>query len=381
MARVLFVGAPVSDPPADADTQTKFDLTGKNTGNLLIGHALRRELAVDSYAFGTGHDARYVNENFDLIAIPAANFIYEHFDFGYMADFIERTTLPCLMVGLGAQSSSLTSFDLNIPAGTQRLLKIVAERSATIGVRGEYTASVLEHLGITNVTLTGCPSLYMTLEPELKIHKRDLDEGSLRVAVNGSNNVIRHSFAPSSAADVERQLLETAVRDNYSYVLQNEFPEIDIVLGRATPEEAAQGSGSLQRIGSQMSSSAYNTFLQKNGRVFFSVDEWDHFIRRMDFSIGTRFHGNMIALLSGVPALIIPHDTRTLEMSRLMKIPHVRVDEIGHIDIARLYDSTDYSEFARNYSKLYQDYIRFLELNNVAHRLNRVSSSLEVSTG
>jgi hypothetical protein len=266
-------------------------------------------------------------------------------------------------------------------AAPQRLQKRVAERSATIGVRGEYTASVLEHLGITNVTLTGCPSLYMTLEPELKIHKRDLDEGSLRVAVNGSNNVIRHSFAPSSAADVERQLLETAVRDNYSYVLQNEFPEIDIVLGRATPEEAAQGSGSLQRIGSQMSSSAYNTFLQKNGRVFFSVDEWDHFIRRMDFSIGTRFHGNMIALLSGVPALIIPHDTRTLEMSRLMKIPHVRVDEIGHIDIARLYDSTDYSEFARNYSKLYQDYIRFLELNNVAHRLNRVSSSLEVSTG
>ncbi|MBL0406318.1 polysaccharide pyruvyl transferase family protein [Microvirga aerilata] len=373
------MGAPVSDPPADANTQTKFDQTGKNTGNLLIGHALRRELAVDSYAFGTGHDARQVNENFDLIAIPAANFIYEHFDFGYMADFIERTTLPCLMVGLGAQSSSLTSLDLNIPAGTRRLLKIIAERSNSIGVRGEYTASVLEHLGITNVTLTGCPSLYMTLEPELKIRKRESDEGALRVAVNGSNNVIKHSFAPSFAADVERHLLDTAVRDNYAYVLQNEFPEIDIVLGRSTADQAAQASGALQRIGSQLGSSAYTAFLQKSGRVFFSVDEWSHFIRRMDFSIGTRFHGNMIALLSGVPALIIPHDTRTLEMSQLMKIPHVTVDRIGKIDIARLYDSTSFDEFSRNYAKLYQDYIRFLDLNNVAHRLNPVSSSLEVS--
>jgi hypothetical protein len=378
MANILFLGAPVSSPPPGASTQQKFDKTGQNTGNLLIGYSLRRALAVDSYAVGTEHDARWVNESFDLIAIPAANFIYEHFNLGYMADFIERTTLPCLMVGLGAQSSSMTSLDLKIPLGTQRLLKIVSERSSSIGVRGEYTASVLDHLGINNVTLTGCPSLYMTLEPELKIHKRALDDGTLRVAVNGSNNVIRHSFAPSFAADVERQLLETAVLESYPYVLQNEFPEIDIALGHPTSDQAAQASGSLQRIGSQLSNSTYNAFLQKNGRVFFSIDEWSNFIRKMDFSIGTRFHGNMIALLSGVPALIIPHDTRTLEMSRLMKIPHVGVDQIGHIDIARLYDSTDYDEFSRNYSKLYQDYIRFLELNNVEHRLSRVSSSLEL---
>src|SRR5215213_2298254 len=109
MARILFVGAPVTDPPSGADTQKKFDLTGKNTGNLLIGHALRQELAVDSFAFGTHHNPREADERFDLIAIPAANFIYEHFDFGYLADFIERTKLPCLMVGIGAQSSDMSS--------------------------------------------------------------------------------------------------------------------------------------------------------------------------------------------------------------------------------------------------------------------------------
>ena len=102
MARILFLGAPVSSPPPGANTQQKFDLTGKNTGNLLIGHALRRE-AYGRFIlmFGTHHDPREANERFDLIAIPAANFIYEHFDFGYMADFIERTSLPCLWLASG----------------------------------------------------------------------------------------------------------------------------------------------------------------------------------------------------------------------------------------------------------------------------------------
>ena len=96
----------------------------------MIGHALRRELIADAFEVGTHHNPREVNERFDLIAIPAANFIYEHFDFGYLADFIERTHLPCLMVGIGAQSSDMTSFDLNIPQGTKRLLKIVSDRSS-----------------------------------------------------------------------------------------------------------------------------------------------------------------------------------------------------------------------------------------------------------
>ena len=226
----------------------------------------------------------------------------------------------------------------------------------------------MEHLGIKNLTLTGCPSLYMNLTPELQIRKRVSDR-PIKVAVNGSNNVLRHSFAPSSAASIERQLLETAVRKSYSYVLQNEFPEIDVALGNPLDNEAAQVAGSLQRVGSQLSSADYSTFLGEHGRVFFSVEAWSDFIEDVDFSIGTRFHGNMIALLSGVPAFIIPHDTRTLEMSRLMKIPHRTVTEIGTLDIRDLYDSVSYDEFTANYQILYRNYVEFLDTNNVRHRM------------
>ena len=95
MTRILFAGAPVEAVTGtDLDYKTKFDLTGKNTGNLLIGCSLRRQLAHTSYKFGTGQNPATVNQEFDLIAIPAANFIFKGFDFGYLADFLEKTTLP-----------------------------------------------------------------------------------------------------------------------------------------------------------------------------------------------------------------------------------------------------------------------------------------------
>ena len=203
--RTLFVGAPVDAPAEGLDPSEQFEKTGRNTGNLLIGTALRRQLAIDEYAVGTHFDPVQVNESFDLIAIPAANFIYERFDFGYLADFIERTRLPCLMVGIGAQSPNMNTFSIDIPEGTKRFVKIVGERSKSIGVRGEYTAGVLERLGVKNVTVTGCPSLYWNLRPDIDIRADKRGSASLKVVVNGSSNVIQHSINPAAAANVERQ--------------------------------------------------------------------------------------------------------------------------------------------------------------------------------
>ena len=41
-----------------------------------------------------------------MIVVAAANFLFPKFDFGGMADYIERANLPVAIVGLGAQSNS-----------------------------------------------------------------------------------------------------------------------------------------------------------------------------------------------------------------------------------------------------------------------------------
>lgn len=370
MNRVLFVGAPVEAVTGtELDYQTKFDRTGKNTGNLLIGCSLRRQIAHTSYQFGTAQDMSTINERFDLIAIPAANFIFKGFDFGYLADFLEQTTLPVLIVGLGAQLPSTSSSEIDIPEGTKRFLKVVSERTKKIGVRGEFTADVLSRLGVTNVTVTGCPSLYWSLKPDTKINKKPYSP-DLSISLNGSRNVTQHSFSAEHATKIESDLLKLMVTRGYDYVLQNEFPEMDILYANELNGDIMFQLRSIaEKFGLGLEAQTFAAHIKKSCKVFFSVEGWADYIKTKDFSIGTRFHGNIIALQNGVPAVVIAHDSRTTEMCKLMKIPHHAVDNCDLSNLEKIYQEADFDTFTANYKQLYQNYFNFLNENTVAHNL------------
>lgn len=326
---------------------------------------------MDAFAAGTHKDPTWVDENFDLIAIPAANFIFRGFDFGMFASFIERTRLPCLMVGLGAQAPSARSADLEVPEGTRRFLKVVSERARRIGVRGAFSAEVCAALGVNNVQITGCPSLYRTRRPTASIAQRPWSE-DFRLSFNGSHTVVGHASDPEAAKRVERQILDEAVTRDAPYVLQNETPEIAIVDGgqneRGVYEEAL--APVLRRFGSSLDPAAYYDFLRKNGRAFFDLESWDAFIRERDFSIGSRFHGNVIALTNGVPALVLVHDSRTTEMCEFARIPHLPIGAIQNLDLRNAYEGMDLGAYEQRYAELYRDYVAFLDANGVAHRLS-----------
>lgn len=372
MARVLFLGAPV-EPPDEGDVAANLAATGHNTGNLLIGLSLRRQLNAEVWASGTKNDPAFVNENYDYIAIAAANFVYERFDFTAYADYLERTKLPVLMVGLGAQSSDMSSSDIAVPAGTRRFLEVAADRCSTIGVRGAYTASVLQRIGIRNVRVTGCPSLYYTRQPELRVIDMPWRD-DFAISVNGSQNVIGHSFEPARARAVEHALLANAVERGYDYVYQNEAAEIQVALDPAATFEKLKYDlqGTLKRADVQVPLEAYFEFVRAHGRAFFNFEDWRDYIRKKDFSVGTRFHGNLIALISGVPAVIFAHDTRTLEMCELMHIPHVPIVHSTRVDYRAMYEAADFRAFERHYTLLYRRYVEFLNENGADHLMGTV---------
>jgi len=376
---VLFIGAPVDAVQGEGlSYQTKFERTGKNTGNLLIGCGLRREIAYTSYKYGTSQNMETINQDFDLIAIPAANFIFKGFDFGYLADFIEATTLPCLIVGLGAQLPSIDTQEIDIPEGTKRFLKIVSERTVKIGVRGEFTAQVLAKMGIHNVTITGCPSLYWSLNPHVSIRKKDYSP-YMRVSINGSRNVTGHSFSEEAAKKTESDLLKLSLQNKYDYVLQNEFPEIDILFTEGEISEAQRNDlvTLSKRFDLNLTPEHYTAYIRNFCKAFFSMEEWAEYIRTKDFSIGTRFHGNMVALQNGVPAVIIAHDSRTTEMARFMKIPHYPVDQCDLSNLEKIYNEADFEAFASNYSRIYENYYNFLQENKVPNHLKDPISTSE----
>lgn len=368
--RYFFLGAPIVEP-AFIGWKNRMIHLGHNTGNLLIGQSLYEQLDVSYHDGGSSSDPEWINESFDCIAIACSNFLFRGFDMGYLADVIEKTTLPCLVVGLGAQAPNDHSVEFDLPQGTLRFLRIIAERSTEIGVRGSFTADALDHLGIKNVRIVGCPSLFRSRRPEIKIQKRERKERTLRVAVNGSRDIVSHAASPHDAARIQRQLFELAVKLEGFYVLQSEVPEIPVHLSRGpvAPEIASQIAAIQQALGLQMSSDELISFLRRRCRVFFDVDSWDQFIREIDLSIDSRFHGNVIALTNGIPAIILTHDSRTQELAELIQVPRYRNTDISSIDIERLYDQADYSNFEQQYSFLYHNFKEFLIRNNAAHRL------------
>src|SRR5262249_49541475 len=154
----------------------------------------------------------------------------------------------------------------------------VAERTHTIGVRGEFTAEGLARLRIDNVTVTGCPSLFWTLEPELRVvpqayHPR------LTISINGSRNGIRHAGSPGDATSVERRLIELAVAGGYDYVLQDEIRELRIVCDEGAKGAKRRLDEVLSPLGTSVTPRAYAKFLSKHGRAFFSVERWSEYIR------------------------------------------------------------------------------------------------------
>lgn len=103
-------------------------------------------------------------------------------------------------------------------------------------------------------------------------------------------------------------------------------------------------------------------------KIFFDIDEWMQYIRQYNFSIGGRFHGNVVSILNNIPALFCVVDARTEEMVKWFKLPYIYMkdfDENKSVDY--YYDLANYDEFNRQYMVRYSEFLDFLNVNNIYH--------------
>ncbi|MFM2278957.1 MAG: hypothetical protein RLZZ444_1188, partial [Pseudomonadota bacterium] len=227
---------------------------------------------------------------------------------------------------------------------------------------------------IHNTTITGCPSYYSNLAPTIAISTPEY-QPFFRISVNGSRNVTDHSFDPAAAIQVEGDLLRLAQRHRYDYVLQNETPELAILAtGELTDGFFSDLSTLSKRFSLRISPEHYAAFIRAHCKAFYDIEAWSAYIRTKDLSYGSRFHGNLIALLNGVPAVLFVHDSRTEEMAKFMAIPFHKVDAAESHDVRKLYEAADFDRFSSTYAANYQNYIGFLDRNKVAHKLAAVTA-------
>ena len=86
------------------------------------------------------------------------------------------------------------------------------------------------------------------------------------------------------------------------------------------------------------------------------------------FAYGTRFHGNVAALLGGTPAHLLAHDSRTLELAEYHRMPYTMMPSFdADVSAAELYAATDMSEFNAELPRGFDRFTAFLDRNGLQH--------------
>jgi polysaccharide pyruvyl transferase WcaK-like protein len=259
-------------------------------------------------------------------------------------------------------------------------VQAVAARCHSIGVRGAFTAEVLNRIGIKNVELTGCPSFYLHSPRELGAAFAQRKGASTKLSLNASRNVMSHSENPDKMKEVECRMYQLTRSSDAQFVLQSELEEMRILSSDSEDEQTNLAARIGSSLGwSDISSEELRDCVRSKFKIYFDIDEWRASIAKCSFSAGSRFHGNLIALLSGVPAHVICHDTRTRELCELGGVPHSLLQDIPpDFEIADLQQATNVGKFIRTHADNYSGYRRFLDRNNIPHTLAKPESYASV---
>lgn len=352
------------DPFEVASPRTVYhrNLIGNNAGNLVFLQATHRILAARGVEIEAGDvmgDARrasMVNERFDVCVIPLANAFRISYEAGLrrMVRFIERLTIPVVILGVGAQSNEHFSYDYQKPIEplVRQFVTAVLDRGPSIGVRGEMTAEYLRGLGFRDIEVIGCPSMFLHGD-RLSVEKRlpALDR-SAKVSINVSPYVT--AMGPIVMSHLERY-------PNLTYIPQD-LDTLGLLIRGDAPRDAAEQGGPMPFHAS------HPLFEQRKVRFYVEPWPWMNDLADADFSFGTRIHGNITALLAGTPAYLFAHDSRTLELARYFEIPHRLMSQIpADIDAADLYEEADFSGMISGHAARFATFVDYLGRHGLQH--------------
>lgn len=349
---------------------------GSNAGNLMYGATARRIIdgcaEVGAYRPWSPESLEVVKARHSHIVFAASNQLRLALNppleaaNKVLADNIKKAGLPVVVLGLGLQAPLQRAAAVTPPPETLRLMHVLADHSVQIGVRGHATAEVFERAGISNVEVIGCPSCFWHRSPVFARTLTDpLENGGGPIAFNYTH--------PAK----ERALVQLAISNGFDLIAQSSE-------GRQL-NETAEGSSTrwFERLfdGGVVQRDSYQSWIENHGYTFDSVEDWLDHMSRYSFSFGTRFHGNMVAMLAGITALWVVHDARTQELCEYLRLPSVTLEQAQAVtDPLDLFHYADYTAHKKAYPALYRRFYEFLEASGLQHNLPQPVPEHELQT-
>lgn len=367
MTRLLIRSGKDPFTPVVAETTLTQDVFNSNSGNYLFQHSVWKALSTDGAELVSNGtlservpprrgDADRVNADFDHFVIPLANAFRPEFAprLDRLAELIEGLTIPVTVTGIGAQAAHGQGIESLQPIAetVKRFVGAVLDRSASIGVRGEFTRSYLMSLGFpeSSIDVIGCPSLFLH-GPDFRVEKK--------VAAITDDSPLALNLTPEVAGIGSFATAQAERHPNLLYVGQDAHDLRLLLWGTPFPH-----------VHDPLVPVHLDHPLYQGDRMRLFLDTWTwyEFMARQHFAYGTRFHGNVAALLGGTPAMLLAHDSRTLELAEYHQMPFqvmpAFTDDVRADD---LYAATDLTAFNRALPGGVDRYTAFLERNGLQH--------------
>lgn len=349
--------------PLSNMNQAKFIIenhTGTNIGNMIFLNSIVRTLLVDDDTAMdfinlrrikiTEEYIEKVNSTYDAFLIPLANAFKKSFykELIILTKFIKKLRIPCHIIGVGIQQilSSKpfeTTYEYNNEV--KEFVAAILEKSPMIGVRGQLTADYLQAIGFVpekDFTVIGCPSMFTfgAELPQLKNTSR-LTPNSV-VAFNSKKEFEKLANVLPFIKFTGNSMREFP---HYVYIMQ-QINDVEMIYLDSMNDEARK-----------------DKFYDVSRAVSFTnIPSWLEFMNKnIDFAFGNRIHGNVAAVLAGVPTVVVPCDKRVLELADYHNIPSISLKAIEKTSsLAEIYEKADFSSIYNGHEERFRHYLDFL---------------------
>jgi hypothetical protein len=367
MTRLLIRSGKDPFTPVVAEATLTQDVFNSNSGNYLFQHSMWRALSVDGAELVSNStlservppepgDAERINAEFDHFVVPMANAFRADFEprLARLADLLEGLTIPVTVTGIGAQAPHGQGIEAMAPVNdtVKRFVGLVLDRSASIGVRGEYTRSYLLSLGFPDdaIDVIGCPSLFLH-GGGFRVDKR--------VDAIGTDSPLALNLTPEVPGIGAFATAQAERHPNLTYIGQDAHDLRMLLWGVPFPHV----HDPLVPVHLE-----HPLYQQDRIRLFLDTWPWYEFMAEQHFAYGTRFHGNVAALLGGTPAHLLAHDSRTLELAEYHQMPFTIMPALSaDLKAEDLYAATDMKTFNDELPRGFDRFTAFLERNGLAH--------------
>jgi hypothetical protein len=253
-------------------------------------------------------------------------------------DDLRAMNVPIIPLGIGTTRHS--DDDNDFEPETLAQIRHIHDSCVVGSARDVRTAEVLEAAGVTNVRMTGCPTLFGSLAPRWRLRRKpEAKKVVVTVRKGAARNV--------------RKLLDELTRRGYEPVIA-----------------AQQDGDNLFARGVPLLRRSWTTVYEYDMRPYAEL------VDKAVGVIGWRLHGNMIHLARGNPAILFSNCSRGASFCETFGLPvvpspdHVELpDATIHGMVNALLDPATFANLPPTYARYRGEMARFLETNGLEHNL------------